>query len=77
MIYGNILHSTLLFLGLSQNHQKTYGLGYHQETSRVELLLFRSRMHSRFQHHVHQLLRLQQTRRGRCGDGTNFGETVS
>lgn len=34
-------------------------------------------MYSRLQHHVHQLLCVQQTRRGCCSHGANFGEIVS
>lgn len=33
-------------------------------------------MHSRFQYNVHQLLRLQQTRRGCCGYGASSRKVV-
>lgn len=62
--------------GLSQNHQKTNGLGHNQKAIREFVLLEWKRMYSRFQYYVHQLLCLQQTRRGCCSYGTGSRKIV-
>lgn len=63
--------------GLSQNHQKTNGLGHNQKAVGEFVLLEWERMYSRFQYYVHQLLRLQQARRGCCSYGTGSRKIVS
>lgn len=63
--------------GLSQNHQKTNGLGHNQKAVGEFVLLEWERMHSGFQYHVYQLLCLQQARRGCCSHGTGSRKIVS
>lgn len=63
--------------GLSQNHQKTNGLGHNQKAVGEFVLLEWERMYSGFQYYVHQLLRLQQARRGCCSYGTGSRKIVS
>lgn len=62
--------------GLSQNHQKTNGLGHNQKEIREYVLLEWEGMHSGLQYYVHQLLCLQQTGRGCCGYGTSSRKIV-
>lgn len=63
--------------GLSQNHKKTNGLGHNQKAVGEFVLLEWERMYSGFQYYVHQLLRLQQARRGCCSYGTGSRKIVS
>lgn len=63
--------------GLSQNHQKTNGFGHNQKAVREFVLLEWERMYSGFQYYVHQLLCLQQARRGCCGHGPGSRKIVS
>lgn len=72
-IIANIFH----LKGLSQNHQKTNGLGHNQKTVGKFVLLEWERMYSGFQYYVHQLLCLQQARRGCCCHGTSSRKVVS
>lgn len=62
--------------GLSQNHQKTNGLGHNQKEIGKYVLLEWERMYSGLQYDVYQLLCLQQARRGCCGHGASSRKIV-
>ena len=53
-------HLSLSLPGLPQDHQATDGHGVDQEAPGEQLLLQRQRVYPGLQHHVHQLLHLQQ-----------------
>lgn len=73
-----ILGKHIFYLkGLSQNHQKTNGLGHNQKAVGEFVLLEWERMYSGFQYYVHQLLCLQQARRGCCSHGTGSRKIIS
>lgn len=65
------------FARLPQNYHTANGSWNDKKASREYILLEQQRMCSGFQYYVHQLLRLQQTRRRCCGYGTSSRKVIS